>query len=261
MDDNQKLQLLSIGEASDYLGVSIDTLRRWEKRGRIIPFRSPGGHRYYKKNELDELFGKRYTHDEHVKENDPEPPRLLVEEHTIGQNTDGEKVALSLQESPILETKTVQIPQHEPIKVSQVIEPLDVPPPPPSLPVEPIAVVSDAPRESENLELASAPVSPVEPVAPVVEYVAPPVPSPQESFLIPKVETQQSSPPAPPVVQAVTAPQGEQPQRISRLQKKEKKEAVTMVIIVCILLLVIILGIVLFIMLFRSSNNVLSPSP
>jgi len=30
---------LSIGEASEYLGVSIDTLRRWEKKGKIEPMR------------------------------------------------------------------------------------------------------------------------------------------------------------------------------------------------------------------------------
>jgi excisionase family DNA binding protein len=57
-------KLLSIGKSSEYLGVSIDTLRRWEKKGRITPLRSPGGHRYYSKDELDALFGKRYTRDE-----------------------------------------------------------------------------------------------------------------------------------------------------------------------------------------------------
>lgn len=59
-----KKNYLTIGEASEYLGVSIDTLRRWEKKGRITPYRSPGGHRYYEKEELDSLFGKRYTRDE-----------------------------------------------------------------------------------------------------------------------------------------------------------------------------------------------------
>lgn len=65
-DDNQNLslELLSIGDASEYLGISIDTLRRWEKKGRIEPLRSPGGHRYYNKKSLEDLFGKRYTRDE-----------------------------------------------------------------------------------------------------------------------------------------------------------------------------------------------------
>jgi excisionase family DNA binding protein len=56
--------LLTIGDASEYLGISIDTLRRWEKKGRIEPLRSPGGHRYYKKEDLDGLFGKRYVREE-----------------------------------------------------------------------------------------------------------------------------------------------------------------------------------------------------
>jgi len=59
----EKKRLLSIGEASEYLGVSIDTLRRWEKRGRIEPLRSPGNHRYFSKESLDKLFGKKYQHD------------------------------------------------------------------------------------------------------------------------------------------------------------------------------------------------------
>lgn len=55
--------MLSIGRASEYLGVSIDTLRRWEKRERIEAYRSPGGHRYFKKQDLDNLFGTKYQRD------------------------------------------------------------------------------------------------------------------------------------------------------------------------------------------------------
>lgn len=57
------LERLSIGKAAEYLGVSIDTLRRWEKRGRVAALRSPGGHRYFRKEDLDNLFGKKYTRD------------------------------------------------------------------------------------------------------------------------------------------------------------------------------------------------------
>ena len=56
-------RLLSIGEASEYLSVSIDTLRRWEKRGKIESLRSPGNHRYFSVEDLDKLFGKKYQHD------------------------------------------------------------------------------------------------------------------------------------------------------------------------------------------------------
>ena len=44
--------MLSIKEASEFLGVSIDTLRRWERAGKITSFRTEGGHRRYDKKEL-----------------------------------------------------------------------------------------------------------------------------------------------------------------------------------------------------------------
>lgn len=44
---------LSISEAAKYLGVSIDTLRRWDKRGKLSAQKSPGGHRYYSKLDLE----------------------------------------------------------------------------------------------------------------------------------------------------------------------------------------------------------------
>ena len=41
-------RLVTIGEASKVLGVSITTLRRWEKEGRLQPDEiTPGGHRRY----------------------------------------------------------------------------------------------------------------------------------------------------------------------------------------------------------------------
>ena len=38
---------LKIGQAAKVLGVSIDTLRRWEKAGKIKAIRTPGGTRLY----------------------------------------------------------------------------------------------------------------------------------------------------------------------------------------------------------------------
>jgi excisionase family DNA binding protein len=40
-------RLLSIGEAAAVKGVSIDTLRRWEKEGKVQSVRTNGGHRRY----------------------------------------------------------------------------------------------------------------------------------------------------------------------------------------------------------------------
>lgn len=46
--------LLSIGNASRLLGVSIDSLRRWDKTHRLESIRNgPRGHRYYKQSDID----------------------------------------------------------------------------------------------------------------------------------------------------------------------------------------------------------------
>lgn len=50
-------QWISIGEAAKYLGISRDTLRRWEKKGKIKPIRSPTNRRYYTKSQLENLMG------------------------------------------------------------------------------------------------------------------------------------------------------------------------------------------------------------
>ena len=45
--------LLTIGEAAAYLGVSVDTLRRWDKSGKLVAIKKEGGtHRYYRKGDL-----------------------------------------------------------------------------------------------------------------------------------------------------------------------------------------------------------------
>jgi len=45
--------LLAISEAAKFLGVSIDTLRRWDSKGKLKSLRSSGGHRYYSKDQLE----------------------------------------------------------------------------------------------------------------------------------------------------------------------------------------------------------------
>lgn len=50
-------RLLSIGEAAKALGVSVTTLRRWGKEGRLLPEHTSGGHRRYNLAKLKpELF-------------------------------------------------------------------------------------------------------------------------------------------------------------------------------------------------------------
>jgi len=51
-------QYLSIGEVSTLIGISIVTLRRWEKSGKLsAAYRTLGNHRRYLKNKILELFG------------------------------------------------------------------------------------------------------------------------------------------------------------------------------------------------------------
>ena len=40
-------RLVSIGEAAKLLGVSVQTLRRWDVEGKLVPQRTPGGQRRY----------------------------------------------------------------------------------------------------------------------------------------------------------------------------------------------------------------------
>src|SRR3989344_8708198 len=46
--------LVKIGQASQILGISIDTIRRWEKKGFVSPLKSLGGTRLY---DLEQLRG------------------------------------------------------------------------------------------------------------------------------------------------------------------------------------------------------------
>lgn len=51
--------LFTIGEAAKTLGVSIDTLRRWDKKGSLRSIRlTPESHRYYSKEEISNLLPK-----------------------------------------------------------------------------------------------------------------------------------------------------------------------------------------------------------
>lgn len=48
-------ELISISEAGSILGVSIDTLRRWDRSGKLSSIKTKGGHRKYYRSQL-ELF-------------------------------------------------------------------------------------------------------------------------------------------------------------------------------------------------------------
>lgn len=50
-------KLLTLKQASEYLNVSKETLRRWGKSGTLIPITTSGGHRRYQQEQLDEYIG------------------------------------------------------------------------------------------------------------------------------------------------------------------------------------------------------------
>ena len=52
----ERLLLLTAREAAAYLRVSLFTLNRIERQGRVRPFRTPGGHRRYSLGMLNDYL-------------------------------------------------------------------------------------------------------------------------------------------------------------------------------------------------------------
>ena len=47
-------ELLTISQAAEYLGVSLNTLRRWDENGKLVAIKKEGGtHRYYRERDLE----------------------------------------------------------------------------------------------------------------------------------------------------------------------------------------------------------------
>ena len=59
MTDKEKEPSVRIGEAAEALGVSIETLRRWETNGTLTVTRSPGGQRLIAASELSRQLAVR----------------------------------------------------------------------------------------------------------------------------------------------------------------------------------------------------------
>jgi excisionase family DNA binding protein len=57
----EEMTILTAGEAAEYLRVSLYTLKKMETEGRLIPFRTPGGHRRYSLKMLNEYLEKSRT--------------------------------------------------------------------------------------------------------------------------------------------------------------------------------------------------------
>jgi excisionase family DNA binding protein len=49
---------LTLGQAAKYLGVAQSTIRKWSDNGRVPAFYTPGGHRRYRRNDLDNFLDR-----------------------------------------------------------------------------------------------------------------------------------------------------------------------------------------------------------
>ena len=89
--------LLNIKETASYLNVSQDTLRKRDRSGKLIPSKTPGGHRRYDTDILDEFIGKQKS------KNDENPTVYCatyarVSSHEQKQKGDLDRQSLRLSE-------------------------------------------------------------------------------------------------------------------------------------------------------------------
>src|SRR6266568_7501322 len=53
---------LTLGQAAKYLGVAQSTIRKWSDLGRVPAFYTPGGHRRYRRRDLDAFLERSGPH-------------------------------------------------------------------------------------------------------------------------------------------------------------------------------------------------------
>ena len=58
LTDSQESDWLTITETARRLGVSVDTIRRYGKRGVLKTFRTDGGHRRFRAADVEALLNK-----------------------------------------------------------------------------------------------------------------------------------------------------------------------------------------------------------
>ncbi len=49
---------LTLGQAATYVGVAQSTMRKWTDSGRVSSFKTPGGHRRYRRGDLDQFLDR-----------------------------------------------------------------------------------------------------------------------------------------------------------------------------------------------------------
>jgi len=102
---------LTIGQAAKYLGVSPDTLRRWERRGKIKCYRTPGGRRLYTQYDLESTIKLQpniasFTHP--VPKKTPSLPPTLPQSQMIEPSNKVLPQAPTFSSHPIISGKVVK---------------------------------------------------------------------------------------------------------------------------------------------------------
>ena len=88
-------QMFTIKQAAEYLNVTDDTLRLWDKNGKLKPLKTVGGHRRYRKDELDDFLGIKQEKDEPVQRNTATYARVSSQEQKQKGDLDRQSQRLS----------------------------------------------------------------------------------------------------------------------------------------------------------------------
>lgn len=127
ISEEEREKYLSIGEAAEYLDISVDTLRRWEKKDRVTAYRSEGGHRYFDEEDLEKLVGKRYTrtveNETRNREKKGGKEDELELEEKIYEEEKEESVVIDNEREKEVEKVIVQAQEIEHIKRKVIIPP------------------------------------------------------------------------------------------------------------------------------------------
>lgn len=229
MDKGDKgKNLLTIGKASEYLGVSIDTLRRWEKKRRIEPLRSPGGHRYFLKEDLDRLFGKKYTHDEAAEK--------VVKKEAVEKIVEKSEQITPTQTYASINYPTLE-PKEESTEIDRPVRDIKIPE------VKLIRII----KTSEDTKIVGSEVQEVQKQVVATSILTPPAPSQNlENSSVEYIQNTQTTP-------------GLIPE--TKVQEKTRVKNNNIKIYIAILVAVIFLTGFVFFMIGASSQEILSPVP
>src|SRR2546426_11229686 len=58
MGHREESEWLTLGQAARFLGVAQSTIRKWSDQGRVPAFYTPGGHRRYRRSDLESFLDR-----------------------------------------------------------------------------------------------------------------------------------------------------------------------------------------------------------